>query len=137
MRRFIIQSLVVTAVVATSFASTPVNADLAANSRTQYTSFGLPMYPTPKQNIMVLPSESNGDGGKSETVQMDPHAPLDAVVAWYKARMPAGSFQPSPNPEHAGFQVSKAGNKTLLIVVLDHKKGHVQTDILLIKRTSK
>lgn len=53
MRRFIIQSLVVTAVVATSFASTPVNADLAANSRTQYTSFGLPMYSTPKQNIMV------------------------------------------------------------------------------------
>lgn len=51
--------------------------------------------------------------------------------------MPAGSFQSSPNSEHAGFQLSKAGNKMLLIVALDHSKGHVQTDILLIKRTSK
>ncbi len=68
---------------------------------------------------------------------MDPHAPPDAVVAWCKARMPAGSFQSSPIPEHADFQVSKAGNKTLLIVVLDHRKAHVQTDILLIKPTLK
>ena len=35
------------------------------------------------------------------------------------------------------FLVSNAGNKTLLIVLLDHSKGHVQTNILLIKRISK
>lgn len=75
-----IRSLAVVAIIATT-ASSPVDADRAANSRTRYASFGLPMYPTPKHNIMVLPSVSNGDGGKSETVRKAPHAPLDAVVA--------------------------------------------------------
>ncbi|MDB5071093.1 MAG: hypothetical protein JWM87_2204 [Candidatus Eremiobacteraeota bacterium] len=104
---------------------------------TQYTSFGLPMYPTPKQNIRVLPPEPNGDGGTSESVQMDPHASLATVLAWYKAHMPAGTLQPSMVPTHATFQIGSGTDKVIQMVVLDQRKGHVQTDILLMRRTSK
>ncbi len=107
----------------------------AAPAGVQYTSFGLPMYPTPKIYITHSPPEANGDGGISESVKMDPHVPLATVLAWYKAHMPAGSFQPGPNPAHAGFEIR--GDKVIRYVVLDQIKGHVQTDILLIKRTSK
>ncbi len=92
MRRFPIVSLAVAACFATSGASALVNAASAATAGTQYTSFGLPMYPTPKENVIVSPAAANGDGGISESVKMDPQAPLETVVAWYKARMPAGSF---------------------------------------------
>ena len=68
---------------------------------------------------------------------MEPHAPLDIVVEWYKARMPAGSFLPGPSPDRAGNQVIDASKKMTRMVVLDRTKGHVHTDILLIKRTSK
>ena len=136
MKSFQIAALAAAACLAASAStSSPVTAAPTSNSGTQYSSFGLPMYPTPKQNTIVLPPEPNGDGGVSESVKLDPHAPLATVVAWYKARMPAGTLQPSAVPTHASFLI--AGDKVMKMVVLDQIKGHVQTDILLMKRTSK
>ena len=117
--------------------SPPATAASTAAGGTQYTSFGLPMYPTPKQYVRPMQSEPNGDGGISESVQMDPHVPLATVVAWYKARMPAGTLQPSMVPTHATFQIGSGTDKVIQMVVLDQRKGHVQTDILLMRRTSK
>ena len=71
------------------------------------------------------------------SVLMESHAPLDIVVAWYEAQRPAGSFLPDPSQDRAGFQVIDAGKKMTRIVVLDRTEGHVQTDIVLINRTSK
>jgi hypothetical protein len=138
MKSFQIVSLAAAACLAASAStSSPATAAPASVSGTQYTSFGLPMYPTPKQNVSVSAPEPNGDGGISESVKLDPHAQLATVVAWYKARMPAGTLQASMNPTHASFLIGGSGDKVLKMVVLDQIKGHVQTDILLTRRTSK
>jgi len=102
---------------------------------TELSEVGLPMYPTPKSNITIEAPETTGEGGKAETIRMDPHASLHDVVEWYKAHMPAGTYIESPNPTHASFQIGKDGDKVIRIVNLDHITGHVQTDILLIRKT--
>jgi hypothetical protein len=96
---------------------------------------GLPVYPTLKQNTRVNPTETDGDGRKSESMQLDPRAQLDTVVAWYKERMPAGSAVESLSPNHASFQIGKEGDHVIRMVVLDQVPGHVQTDIILMRKT--
>ena len=95
----------------------------------------LPVYPTPKANITVNPTETNAAGERSESTSMDPHASFDDVVAWYKARMPGDSYRESPAQGHASFQIGKDGDSIIRSVIIDHISGHVQTNIILMRKS--
>jgi len=96
---------------------------------------GLPVYPVDKANIVVNPPGTNADGEKSESVSMDPHDPFETVVAWYKAHMPSDSYQQGVDPNHASFQIGKDGDRVVRMVLIDHTSGHVQTEIILMRKT--
>ena len=96
---------------------------------------GLPIYPTPPEQIVAHEPEPNGDGGVSTTTSMDPHVPFATVVEWYKAHMPAGAYQPGGRDDYAMFQIGKDGEKLIRIVIVQHVAGHVQTDISLVRKT--
>lgn len=123
---------------AADVAAQPSAADAAADfpAGTVLGGVGLPVYPTPNQNTRVNPTETDGDGRKSESMQLDPHAQLATVVAWYKERMPAGSVIESMSPDHASFQIGKEGDHVIRMVVLDQVRGHAQTDIILMRKTA-
>ena len=97
---------------------------------------GLPVYPTPPDQIVAHGSEPNGDGGVSTSTSMDPHVPFATVVDWYKAHMPADSLLPGGRDGYAMFQIGKDGDKVIRIAIVQHVEGHVQTDISLIRKTS-
>jgi hypothetical protein len=96
---------------------------------------GLPVYPTPPEQIVANGSETNGDGGVSTSTSMDPHAPFAAVVDWYKAHMPEGALQPGARDGYAMFQIGQEGDKLIRIVIVQHVADHVQTEISLIRKT--
>jgi len=96
---------------------------------------GLPVYPTPPDEIVANGSEPNGDGGVSTSTSMDPHVPFATVVDWYKAHMPADALQPGARDGYAMFQIGKDGDKLIRIVIVQHVADHVQTEINLIRKT--
>ena len=95
----------------------------------------LPVYPTRPENTQ--PTESNTDqaGGRSVSVSMTPQDPFDTVVAWYKARMPAGSYVEGPNPKHAQFQIGEDGDKMMRMVIIDNVND-THAHLILMKKTN-
>jgi hypothetical protein len=104
-------------------------------SGTQLGELGLPVFPTPPDQVSAHASEPNGDGGISTSTSLDPHAPFATVVEWYKAHMPADAYQPGGREDYAMFQIGKDGDKLIRIVTIQHIADHVQTEINLIKKT--
>lgn len=94
----------------------------------------LPVYPTPQQNTQPSESNSNEAGEKSVSVSMTPQDPFDTVVAWYKARMPAGSYAESLNPKHAQFQIGESGDKMIRMVIIDNIND-THAHLILMKTT--
>lgn len=104
---------------------------------TELGDLGLPVYPIPKDNIMVNPTETNPEGVKSESMTMEPHDSFATVAAWYKERMPNGSAQDNGgNPDHLQFQIGKEGDKVIRMVILDQIRGHQGTHLILMRKTA-
>lgn len=120
---------------ATPVADAPVNPPGTFPAGVQLGELGLPVYPTPADQITAHAPEANGDGGTTATTTMDPHVAFATVVDWYKAHMPDGALQPGARDDSAMFQIGKDGDKLIRIVLVQHVEGHVQTDISLIRKT--
>jgi hypothetical protein len=100
---------------------------------TELGDLGLPVYPTPPEHVSPHDAGINGDGEKYDSVLLEPHEAFDTVVAWYKARMPTGSFVASPNPKHAEFHIGDDDKVTRTVVIDNINEG--QTHLILMMKT--
>ncbi len=114
-------------------ASAPSSSAAEFPGGTELGDLGLPVYPTPPEHVSPHDAGTNGDGEKYDSVLLEPHDPFDTVVAWYKARMPTGSFVSSPDPKHAEFHLGDADKVTRTVVIDNINEG--QTHLILMMKT--
>ena len=100
-------------------------------SGTELGDLGLPVYPTPPDNISPHDAGTNEVGGKHDSVMLSTQQPFDTVLAWYKAHMPTGSLVSSMNPKHAEFHLGDDEKVTRMVMLDNITEGHTRVIIMM------